>query len=303
MTRSPADTLRVLLEAPGFLVMPCCFDALSARLVQRAGFPLTFMSGFAVSASRLAMPDTGLASYGEMVAQGRDICAAVSLPVIGDGDTGYGNALNVKRTVAGYAAAGFAGVMIEDQVAPKRCGHTRGKQVVERALALSRIRAACDARDELAVAGRSDILIMARTDALGTLGMDEALWRAAAFRDAGADILFVEAPRSEAEMAAIPARVPGHHLANMLEQGATPVLPPARLEALGFKIAAYPLTLQFAAVRAMEKALEALATGQAPDDLATFEHLKEVVGFPEYYEAEKQYALPPDRKDEFDPLP
>ncbi len=140
MTES-AEKLRALVAKPGILVMPCCFDALSARLVEEAGFPLTFMSGFAVSAARLALPDTGLISYGEMLDQGRNICSAVSIPVIGDADTGYGNALNVKRTVDGYARAGFACAMIEDQLAPKRCGHTRGKQVVGRDEALARIRA------------------------------------------------------------------------------------------------------------------------------------------------------------------
>ena len=129
---SSAQRLRALIEKPGLRIMPCCFDALSARLIERAGFELTFMSGFGVAAARLGLPDTGLISYGEMVDQGRNICAAVSLPVIGDADTGYGNAVNVKRTVAGYRSAGFACAMIEDQLAPKRCGHTRGKQVVDR---------------------------------------------------------------------------------------------------------------------------------------------------------------------------
>ncbi len=180
-TDTPAGRLRALLDQGRLLVMPCCFDALSAKLIERAGFPLTFMSGFAVSATRLGLPDTGLISYGEMVDQGRGICAAVSIPVIGDGDTGYGNALNVKRTVEGYARAGFAAVMIEDQVAPKRCGHTRGKAVTGRTEALDRIRAAVDARDE-----RGDILILARTDARATHGLDEALIRARAFAEAGA---------------------------------------------------------------------------------------------------------------------
>jgi 2-methylisocitrate lyase-like PEP mutase family enzyme len=132
MATSAADRLRALLAEPRIIAMPCCFDALSARLIERAGFPLTFMSGFAVAAARLAVPDTGFICYAEMLDQGRDICSAVSIPVIGDADTGYGNALNVKRSVEGYAQAGFASLMIEDQLAPKRCGHTRGKEVVDR---------------------------------------------------------------------------------------------------------------------------------------------------------------------------
>ncbi len=282
--RAP-ERLRALLARPGLLVMPCCFDAWSARLVERAGFPLTFMSGFAVSAARFGLPDTGLVSYGEMVAAGRDICAAVRIPVIGDGDTGYGNALNVRRTVAGYAAAGFAAVMIEDQVAPKRCGHTAGKQVVDRAEATTRVRAAADARD--AGAGT---LVLARTDARATHGLEEALWRARAFEDAGADIVFVEAPHDEAEMAAVCRATARPNLANMLEGGATPILPPARLEALGYRIAAYPLTLLAAATAAMERALGALAAGAAPDGLADFAHLRALAGFDDYLAAEKDYA-------------
>ncbi len=274
---TPATKLRQLLAAPGLITMPCCFDALSARLIERAGFPLTFMSGFAVSATRLAQPDTGLISYGEMVDQGRDVCGAVSIPVIGDADTGYGNPLNVKRTVAGYAAAGFACAMIEDQQAPKRCGHTRGKTVVARSEAFDRIRAAVEARDEGA-----DILIMARTDARASAGLDEALLRARTFSELGADLLFVEAPATEAEMARICNEVPGHHMANMVEDGDTPTLPPKQLEALGYKIAAHPLTLLSAATHAMNNALQSLAQGTNAEGLLPFAELREVVGFDDY---------------------
>jgi 2-methylisocitrate lyase-like PEP mutase family enzyme len=282
---APADKLRRLLAEPGLQVMPCCFDALSAKLIERAGFRVTFMSGFAVSAARLGLPDTGLISYGEMLAQGRDICAAVGIPVIGDADTGYGNALNVKRTVRGYAQAGFACAMIEDQVAPKRCGHTRGKQVVARGEALARVKAAVDAREEGA-----DILVMARTDARATEGLDEAIERAKAFAGLGADLVFVEAPRSEAEMERVCAAVPAPQMANMVEQGDTPVLPPARLEALGYRLAAYPLTLLSAAMKAMESALAELAAGRHPDVLLKdFADLREVVGFEDYYRDEDRY--------------
>lgn len=282
---SPSSRLQELLEGPDLLLMPCCFDALSARLIEQAGFPLTFMSGFAVSAARLASPDTGLISYAEMLDQGRDICTAVSFPVIGDGDTGYGNPANVKRTVHGYAGAGFAGVMIEDQLAPKRCGHTRGKEVVDRREARQRLQAAVDARNEGA-----DILIMARTDARATHGMEEALWRLQAFADMGADILFLEAPRDEREMATFCERVPGPKLANMLEEGVTPVLPPARLEAIGYKIAAYPLTLLNTAVFAMREALEDLKQGRTPQRRVDFETIRKIVGFPDYDQILDDYA-------------
>src|ERR671913_567109 len=173
---TPGERLRALLQRPGIRVMPGCHDAMSARLIEEAGFELGFMSGFAVSAARLGMPDTGLISYGELVDQAQNICRAVSIPMIGDGDTGFGSAQNIKRTVEGYASAGFACIMLEDQVAPKRCGHTEGKSVVGRGEALTRIRAAVDARD----AG-ADILIMARTDARACVNLDEALERCRGF--------------------------------------------------------------------------------------------------------------------------
>lgn len=281
---SPAEKLRALLATPGLLLMPCCFDALSAKLIERAGFPLTFMSGFAVSATRLGLPDTGLISYAEMVDQGRAICASVGIPVIGDADTGYGNAMNVQRTVAGYAQAGFACLMIEDQVWPKRCGHVSGKQVVERHEAVQRIRAAAEGR---ATAGH-DILIMARTDARASHGLDEAIARAAAFAEAGADITFVEAPQSVEELARIGRDAPGPTMANMLEHGQTPILPPKELEAMGFKIAAYPLTLLNAAVAAMQTALAALTKGEQASGIS-FAELQELVGFPDYLAAEQRY--------------
>ena len=264
--------------------MQCCFDALSARLIELAGFPLTFMSGFAVSATRLALPDTGLISYAEMLEQGRDICAAVQIPVIGDADTGYGNPVNVKRTLRGYARAGFACAMIEDQQWPKRCGHTEGKQVVSRDEAFARVRAAVDAKREGA-----DILILARTDARQTHGLDEALARIRGFEELGADIVFLEAPESVDEMAAFcqATRVPT--LANMIENGKTPLLAPSALEELGFKIAAYPLTLLNSAVAAMQSALRDLSRGVHPGQLLPFSELQELVGFSKYDRERARY--------------
>jgi 2-methylisocitrate lyase-like PEP mutase family enzyme len=280
-----ANSLRELLAKPGLVVMPCCYDALSARMIENAGFPLTFMSGFAVSAARIGMPDMGLMSYGEVLDQGRNICSAVSIPVIGDGDTGYGNALNIKRTVKGFAAAGFASVMIEDQVSPKRCGHTRGKAVVEREEAFTRVRAAVDARDE-----GSDILILARTDARATHGLDEAIHRAERFAALGADILFVEAPEDENEMRTVCDSLPGPKMANMVEGGKSPIIPPEGLESLGYKIAAYPLTVLSAAMKAMQDALMSMKNGVHPEGLLLdFERLKRTVGFDSYYDDEQKY--------------
>ncbi len=279
--------LRALVAEPRLHVMPCCYDAFSARMIERAGFELTFMSGFAVSAARLGLPDTQLISFAEMLDQGRNLCAATSLPVIGDADTGYGNAVNVKRTVHGYAQAGFAAAMIEDQVAPKRCGHTRGKSVVSRGEAVARIRAAVDAREEGA-----DLLILARTDAEATEGLDEAIERARAFRDAGADILFVEAPTDEAGLARVGRELgDAPLLANMVEDGDTPLQSHARLEEMGFRIAAYPLTLIETAGRAIERALAAMREGGHPADAdrLSFGELRKIVGFPDYEDEAERY--------------
>lgn len=283
---SPAAKLRALLAEDRLNVMPCCFDALSAKLIEQEGFGLTFMSGFAASASRIGAPDLGLMSYGEVLDQARNICDAVSLPVIGDGDTGYGNAMNVKRTVSGFAKAGCAAVMIEDQVAPKRCGHTPGKEVVGRDEAFDRIKAAADAKAEGA-----DILILARTDARHQHGLDEAIERAQKFHDLGADILFVEAPKTEAEMREVCGSLPGPKMANIVEGGETPDLPHAVLHDIGYAIAAYPLTLMAAAMQAMIGTLGAMKTdGPRTDALLDFKDLRHRIGFDDYYQASDAYA-------------
>jgi len=278
------ERLRALLERPGLLLMPGCHDAMSATLIEEAGFELGFMSGFAVSASRLGMPDTGLISYGELVDQGQNICRAVSIPMIGDGDTGFGSAQNIKRTVEGYARAGFACIMLEDQVAPKRCGHTEGKAVVSRDEALTRVQAAVDARE----AG-ADILIMARTDARACVSLDEAIARCQAFRALGADITFLEAPLDEAEMRQYCGSVDGPKMANLIEGGRTPILPPATLEAIGYTIAVFPLSLLNVSIAAMRAALGELREGRQPSASMDFEALKAAVGFPAYYAEEARY--------------
>jgi 2-methylisocitrate lyase-like PEP mutase family enzyme len=285
-----AEALRTLLQADTCHLVPSCFDALSARMIADAGFAFTFMTGFGVSASRIGEPDLGLISYGEIVDATRDICASVPIPVIADGDTGYGNAINVERTVKGYAAAGAACIMIEDQLAPKRCGHTRGKLVVDRAEAVDRIRAADHVRSAVRAAG-GDMLILARTDARAMLGLDEAIWRANAFRDAGADVLFIEAPQSDAEMARACREAPGIHMANMVEGGATPILPAAQLRELGYAFAIFPLTLMSAAMAAMRACLAEFAAGRHPAGrVMDFAELRRVVGFEAYYAAEQRYA-------------
>ncbi|KAI0528915.1 hypothetical protein KFK09_001459 [Dendrobium nobile] len=287
----PAKALRRLLESPGIHQGPVCHDALSAKLIERAGFPLAFMGGFAVSAARLGLPDVGLISYGEVLDQGYQITQAVSIPVVGDGDNGYGNHMNIKRTVKGFIRAGFAGILLEDQLSPKACGHTRGRKVASREEAVMRIRAAIDARNE----SGSDLVIIARTDSRQAVSLEEALWRSRAFGDAGADVLFVDALASREEMKAfceISPLIP--KLANMLEGGGkTPVLSPAELQEIGYKLVGYPLSLIGVSIRAMEDALVALKGGRIPPpgSLPTFEEIKETVGFNEYYKEEERYKI------------
>lgn len=245
------------------------------------------MSGFSVAAARAGLPDTGLLTVTEMLDQGRSICDAVSIPVIGDGDTGHGNAANVQRTMHQFAKAGFAGIMLEDQVSPKRCGHTGVKAVVDRDSAIARIQAAVDARNQGA-----DLVIVARTDARSALAtshgdqaaLEEALWRLQAFAELGADVLFLEAPRSEQEMERFCEEVQGTRMANMLEGGITPLLSTERLGAMGFALAAYPLTLLSTAAFAMRQALVDLQSGHTPEQMLSFEEMKTLVGFNSYLE-------------------
>lgn len=283
---SPANNLRTLLAQPRLHTMPCAYDALSAKLIEQAGFELTFMTGFGASASRIGAPDLGLMSYAEVLDQARNIAGAISIPLIGDGDTGYGNAMNVKRTVQGMARAGCAAVMIEDQVAPKRCGHTPGKAVVGREEAFDRIRAAVDAREE-----EDDILILARTDARHEHGLAEALTRAQKFRELGADIIFVEAPKTEAEMREVCAATDAPNMANIVEGGETPDLPPDVLQDIGYRIAAYPLSLMAAGMKAMTETLALMRAGQPRGELLMdFVELRRRIGFDDYYESSERYA-------------
>ena len=282
---SRTGALKSLLDRPGLDVIPSCHDALSARLIERAGFPAAFMSGFATSAARLAMPDTGLISYAEMVDQGRAICDAVSLPVMGDADTGFGGAANVKRTVRGFAGAGFAATMIEDQVSPKRCGWANGVAVVDRDETVRRLRAAIDARDEGA-----DTLIIGRTDAATSMGFAEGLWRAEAFQDMGCDIIYLEGADDPKELEEFCRRVHRPKLFVKAE-GTNHRLPDdALLADLGFRFVVWAVTLLNVSVRAMEDALATMRQGGHPDRIVSFPHLNEVVGLDDFYAEETRYA-------------
>ena len=283
--KSQTEKLRELLITKEFIPVPSCFDTLSAKLIEQANFDVTFMSGFAASASRIGSPDLGLMTFSEVFDQANNICNAINIPMIVDGDTGYGNAMNVRRTLKECAKAGCAGILIEDQLAPKRCGHTPGKDVVGRDEAFDRIRAANDMRNE-----GYDILIMARTDANHTHGLNEAIERAQKFYDLGADILFVEAPKNKNEMITICNEVPGHKIANIVEGGITPNLSMRELSDIGYKMAVYPLTVMSSAMKAMIKSLDLLMKDEDRSDLLIdFKDLRKRVGFDNYYEISSKY--------------
>lgn len=280
-----ATELKRLLQGPEFLAVPTCFDALSARLAHQAGFPVGFMSGSHVAATRLGVPDTALISFGEMVDQLRNICGAVpGVPMIGDGDTGYGNAVNVRRTVVEYARAGAACVMIEDQVSPKRCGHFEGKQVLPRDEARMKIRAAVEAARE------AGILVLARTDLRAVEGFEAALQRCRDYEEEGADLIFLEAPQSEQELREFARAMRQPAVANIVEGGKTPLLPPAVLHDMGIRLALYH-PLIFSAIRAMHEALSALRGGYAElPAMVSFKEFQRIVGLPEYDRMSARYA-------------
>jgi len=276
-----SQRLRDLLASESVLKAPGCFDALSARVIESAGFEAGFMGGFSVAAARLGLPDVGLLSYAEMLDQARSACAATSIPIIGDADTGYGNAINAERTLLGCAQAGLACVMIEDQQWPKRCGHTAGKAIVDREEALRRVRACARVREEHGL----DILIMARTDANATDGFDEALWRCEAFADAGADITFLEAPENLEQMRRYCDTVPGYKTANLVEDGKTPWLTPNELSDLGYSIVIYPVSLLLHTIHAMQAAAGRIAKeGSGGENRVRFDEARQLLGWPAYEE-------------------
>ena len=284
-SKPKADKLKNLLDQKDIIVMPGCYDALSAKLIEREELNAGFMSGFAVSSTKLGMPDTGLISFSEMAEQVRNICNVTSIPIIFDGDTGYGNAVNVYRTARGFADAGAAAIMIEDQKWPKKCGHTKGKDVVEVDEANSRIKAAVDASKM----NNKDILVMARTDAIATRGLNDAIKRMQKFSELGADILFVEAIKSKEDMKRVIKEVPGHHMINLIEDGETPLLEMNELEDIGFKIAVFPLTLMSASVKTMQESLKNMKNKTYNTNVSKFSDLRDIVGFNEYYEIEDKY--------------
>jgi 2-methylisocitrate lyase-like PEP mutase family enzyme len=284
-----ATTLRRRFEAGEMVLAPGCYDALGARLVEEAGFPAAYMTGFGSAASRLGRPDVGLITLPEMVDNARRIAQAVDIPVIADADTGYGNSINVIRTVREYEAAGVCAIHLEDQVMPKKCGHMEGKQVVPAGEMAAKVAAAVAARRS------PEFLIIARTDARAVEGLDSALERAGLYRDAGADMLFVEAPQSEAEIEAVARSFPDVPLLfNFAEGGKTPPVTHAFLRDLGFKLVIFPLTLLLSATAAIRSALARIKSDGTPIELLPslppFEDFLEFIGMDEIRELERRFA-------------
>lgn len=281
-------TLRQRLQRPGLVVAPGVHDMVSLRMADAFGFDALYMTGFGTVASHLGLPDAGLATYTDMVGRVRQMATMARTPLIADGDTGYGGLLNVAHTVQGYEAAGAAAIQLEDQEVPKKCGHTPGRRVVPTADMVRKI--------EVAVASRatSDFLIIARTDARSSLGLDEALRRAEAYARAGADVLFVESPESEDEMRRIGASVDVPLLANMVDGGRTPVLSRDALEQLGYKLAIFPVTALLAATQAMQAVYGALAqqgsSAALQQPLMPFTELTTLMGFPDVHAFERRWA-------------
>jgi 2-methylisocitrate lyase-like PEP mutase family enzyme len=280
--------LRSLVEKKSGLVVPGAYDGVSARLVERAGFPAVYMTGYGASASRLGLPDLGFAGLAEMADHARNLAAAVSIPLIADADTGYGNALGVRRTVAVYEGAGVAALHIEDQVTPKRCGHLSGHQVVPRAEFAGKIRAAVDARTD------PDLLIIARTDAISAVDLDEALRRGEAAASAGADVLFIEAPRTPEQVERIARELSTPLLYNYAPGGRSPLLPFADLRRLGYAIILLPVDTLMVAARAVGAFLAELSRGDDVHRLAErympFAEFNELIGVAAHMKLADRYA-------------
>jgi 2-methylisocitrate lyase-like PEP mutase family enzyme len=281
-------SLRKALAEKRFILAPGVFDMISAKIADGMGFDCIYGTGFGAVASALGVADAGIATYADMVARMGTMARGCKTPLVADADTGYGGLLNVRHTVRGYEASGIAAIQLEDQEFPKKCGHTPGRRVIPLADMVRKIQVAADSRSS------ADFLIIARTDSRTTLGLDEALRRAEAFAKAGADILFVESPESEAEMEAIGRAFHQPLLANMVEGGRTPILPRARLAELGFQVAIYPAAGFLATAATLDRMYGHLTAAgsslDAPVPVFDFKKLTEILGFPDVHAFERRWA-------------
>jgi 2,3-dimethylmalate lyase len=280
------------LKENEILLIPGCFNALSARLIEQAGFEAIYVSGAAVAGNFIGCPDIGLTTLTEVLQNARNIVAVTSLPVICDADTGFGNAINMLRTVREFESAGVAGIQIEDQVMPKKCGHTEGKLIISKEEMVQKIKAAVDTRRD------SDFTLVVRTDAIAVNGLEDALDRAQAYLEAGGDVIFVEAPRTVEEMEKITATIKAPLLANMVEGGGkTPILSLPELKKMGYKVALYPVSAWMASIKAVQEVLAVLkedgTSARYASRMVPFQEMFEVVGRSRYVSLEKKYAGPP----------
>jgi len=274
-----------MLSSKQFITAPGVFDLVSAKLADQTKAQAIYMTGYGVVASYLGQPDAGLATYTDMLDRAAAIADAVKKPLIADGDTGYGGLLNVHHTVRGYEKAGVTVIQLEDQMIPKKCGHTPNRHVVPTEEMVNKIKIASDARSS------KDFLILARTDARTSLGLDEALRRGEVYFNAGADILFIEAPESEAEMKRIGAAFDKPLLSNQLHGGKTPILPQKQLKDMGFSVALYPTAGLFAAAHALQSVYDSLANDRPiTDPLYAFHDFVELIGFQKVWDFEQKYA-------------
>lgn len=268
--------LRKLLAAPDILVAPGAHDAIAAKIIEKVGFQAVYVTGYGQAASHLGRPDVGLITLNEMAARAGNIVETVDIPVIADADTGFGNAINVMRTVREYEKAGVAGLQLEDQVAPKKCGHMKGREVVTKEEMVWKIKAAVDVRQD------PDLVIIARTDARTIDGIDAAISRAKAYEEAGADVLFIESPESVEEMRKITSSIKVPVLANMVEGGRTPLLNNEELEKIGFGIVIYPTASTYITAKSVMKLMETLkekgTTESLIDEMITFSGFNELIG-------------------------
>ena len=282
-----AQLIRQALARHGQLIMPGVYDALSAKIAARSGFEVIFITGYSLSATLLGEPDFGLLTQTEVVDAAQRICSVVKTPVIVDADTGYGNAINVMRTVQDLIRAGAAGMFLEDQVWPKRCGHMKGKQVIPLDEHIKKLTAAVEAKED------SDFFIVARTDSRQALGLDEAIKRGIAFKQAGADAVFIEAPESKEEMKEISRQVPGPLVANMLERGVTPLMGPKELKELGFELVVWPLAPLYSVAKSLTEVYTTLrrdgSTLAILDRLMPFDDFNDIVGLNEKYQLDAKY--------------
>ncbi len=294
MSERPTRRLRQLLARPGCVMAPGAADAFMARLIAREGFEAVYMTGFGTSLTRLGMPDIGLLTASEMIDNAGRIVDASGLPVIADADTGYGNAINVRRTVKDFEKAGVAAIHLEDQVSPKRCGHLTGKRVIPTVEMIGKVKAACDVRRD------QDLVLIIRTDAIAVEGIDSALERGERYREAGADMLFIEAPVGRAQCERIAAHFRGFPLLyNMASSGKTPDIPVDELGRMGFKLANFALYGILAAIPAIQHMLSELKrTGTIAhlrSQMATFKEMTDIVGLPEIEQLERRYGTPEDQ--------